>query len=136
MKVCKLFCVFAHLSRYDAVGSRPAADDNNHAMASFSLSSSSRHPRFDTIVGLDVSGRVYYCHKSTLLVAGGPSSYFAARFGPDSMMDPQLDRVDENNREIYFVDRNPELFRHVLEYLRTRALPPEVGTFRDNAPLW
>jgi len=52
------------------------------------------------------------------------------------MMDPQLDRVDENNREIYFVDRNPEVFRHILEYLRMHVLPPEIGTFREHANLW
>ena len=53
-----------------------------------------------------------------------------------SKMDPQLDRVDEHNREIYFLDRNPEMFRYILEYLRTRALPPEIGTFSEHANLW
>lgn len=103
-------------------------------MASFSLASSSKHPRFDTIIGLDVAGKLYYCRKSTLL--GDGTSYFAARFGPDSMMDPQRDRIDENGREIYFVDRNPEMFAHVLEYLRMQRIPPQIGTFRENPNLW
>ncbi len=83
-------------------------------MATFS--STSKHPRFDTIIGLDVAGTLYYCRKSTLLdTSDGPSlSYFQARFGPDSMMDPQLDRVDENGREIYFIDRNPQTFKYIV----------------------
>jgi len=105
-------------------------------MASFSLSSSSsRHPRFDTIIGLDVAGKMFYCRKSTLL-GESDTSYFAARFGPDSMMDPLRDRIDQNNREIYFVDRNPEMFRYVLEYMRMHVLPPEIGKFGEKPCLW
>ncbi|KAL7542166.1 hypothetical protein ACHAXR_013155 [Thalassiosira sp. AJA248-18] len=103
-------------------------------MASFSLSSSSKHPRFDTIIGLDVAGELFYCRKSTLL--GENPSYFAARFGPDSMMDPQLDHIDEKGREIYFVDRNPVMFKYVLDYLRMQKLPPEIGTFQETPNLW
>ena len=104
-------------------------------MATFSLSSTSRHPRFDTIIGLDVSGKLFYCRKSTLL-GENTTSYFAARFGPDSMMDPQRDHIDSNDREIYFIDRNPELFKHVIEYLRMLKLPAGLGTFQKNPDLW
>ena len=102
-------------------------------MVSFAISSS-KHPRFDIIVGLDVAGKLFYCRKSTLL--GDGTSYFAARFGPDSMMDPERDHIAENGREIYFIDRNPEVFKYVMEYLRIQKLPPEIGTFRDNPSLW
>jgi hypothetical protein len=102
-------------------------------MVSFATSSS-KHPRFDIIIGLDVAGKLFYCRKSTLL--GDGTSYFAARFGPDSMMDPQRDHIAENGREIYFIDRNPEVFKYVLEYLRTLKLPPEIGTFQENPNLW
>lgn len=101
-------------------------------MASFSLSST-KHPRFDTIIGLDVAGQLYYCRKSTLL---GEPSYFEARFGPDSMMDPLRDQIDEKGREIYFIDRNPAMFKYVLEYLRMSKLPPEIGTFQEHPNLW
>ena len=100
----------------------------------FSLSTTSKHPRFDTIIGLDVSGTLYYCRKSTLLQED--PSYFAARFGPDSMMDPQLDHIDAKGREIYFIDRNPAMFKFVLEYLRMSRLPPEISTFQENPNLW
>ncbi|KAL3807585.1 hypothetical protein ACHAXA_000387 [Cyclostephanos tholiformis] len=102
-------------------------------MVSFAASSS-KHPRFDIIIGLDVAGKLFYCRKSTLL--GDGTSYFAARFGPDSMMDPQRDHIADNGREIYFIDRNPEVFKYVLEYLRTLQLPPEIGTFQENPNLW
>jgi hypothetical protein len=102
-------------------------------MVSFAISSS-KHPRFDIIIGLDVAGKLFYCRKSTLL--GDGTSYFAARFGSDSMMDPQRDHIAENGREIYFIDRNPEVFKYVLEYLRIQKLPPEIGTFQENPNLW
>lgn len=102
-------------------------------MVSFAISSS-KHPRFDIIIGLDVAGKLFYCRKSTLL--GDGTSYFAARFGPDSMMDPERDHITENGREIYFIDRNPEVFKYVLEYLRIQKLPPEIGTFQENPNLW
>ncbi len=106
-------------------------------MTSFSLTnSSSKHPRFDTIIGLDVAGTLYYCRKSTLLGMGDGASYFAARFGPDSMMDPQRDTIDGRGREIYFIDRNPEVFKYILEYLRNHKLPPQIGTFHKNPDLW
>ena len=105
-------------------------------MTSFSLASSSKHPRFDTIIGLDVAGTLYYCRKSTLLGMGDGTSYFAARFGPDSMMDPLRDQIDDHGREIYFIDRNPEVFKYILEYLRNHKLPPQIGSFQSNPELW
>jgi len=61
------------------------------------------------VIGLDVAGKLYYCRKSTLCV--GASSYFSARFGPDRVLDPEVDRVDANGREIFFIDRDPEMFK-------------------------
>ena len=125
MRFPNAWCIFS--SHIIILVARPSA------MVSFAASSS-KHPRFDIIIGLDVAGKLFYCRKSTLL--GDGTSYFAARFGPDSMMDPQRDHIAENGREIYFVDRNPEVFKYVLEYLRTLKLPPEIGTFQENPNLW
>jgi len=47
-----------------------------------------------------------------------------------------IDRIDQDGREIYFIDRNPEMFKYVLEYLRMQQLPPEIGTFQENSNLW
>jgi len=96
----------------------------------------------DPVLGLDVSGKLYYCRRSTLLGINSTSessdsvSYFAARFGPDSMLDPDVAYTDERGREIYFIDRDAELFKFVMEYLRNRELPAAIGTFGENPNVW
>ena len=104
------------------------------------MSASSEEPtakrqRTDAVIGLDVAGKLYYCRTSTLTV-GGSSSYFAARFGPDRMFDPEVDRVDEHGRNVYFIDRDPDMFKHILDYLRMGKLPARLGSFQENADLW
>ena len=68
------------------------------------LTRDAKRPRFDSVIGLDVAGKLSYCRKSTLLNVR--SSYFRARFGPGMMMDPEVDRTDSNGREIFFIDRD------------------------------
>ena len=92
------------------------------------------------VIGLDVAGTLHFCRKSTLLgVESNSSTYFDARFGPERMLDlldPGMEYVDGNGREIYFIDRNPTLFKHVLGYIRTKELPIEIGSFVENPKLW
>lgn len=92
--------------------------------------------RGDPVIGLDVAGKLYYCRKSTLLGVHDDASYFAGRFGPDSMMDPDLEYIDERGREVYFIDRDADLFEFVLEYLRTQELPSAIGKFGEKPNLW
>lgn len=70
----------------------------------------------DPVIGLNVGGRKFYTHKSTLT---NGSAYFAARFsgnfGTESI-------TDEDGRDVYFIDASPELFEHILHFLR-RGIP-------------
>ena len=43
--------------------------------------------------------------------------YFSARFREDSMLDADLDRVDEEGREIYKIDRDPCIFQYIMRYI-------------------
>lgn len=103
-------------------------------MASSTAKPPAKRTRTDPVIGLDVGGKVYYCRRSTLL--NGDLSYFSARFGPDSMLSPEVDRVDEHGREIYFIDRNPKLFEFILDYFRMQKVPSEMGTFQESPKIW
>ena len=72
----------------------------------------------DQIIGLDVRGKIFYCNKSKLLNTNNGNSYFSARFREDSMLDAGLDRVDNDGRDIYKLDRDPSTFKYILEYMR------------------
>lgn len=100
------------------------------------METAAKRPRVDAVIGLDVAGKLYYCRTSTLTVGGGSSSYFAARFGPSKTLDPEIDRVDANGRNIYFIDRDPDIFSYVLDHLRTNNLPSRLGSFREKSDLW
>ena len=90
----------------------------------------------DTIIGLDVRGQVFYCNKSKLLNANNGSSYFTARFREDSMLDAGLDRVDDKGRDIYALDRDPNIFKYIIEYIDTDKKPIGIGVYEKNKKLW
>ena len=90
----------------------------------------------DIIIGLDVRGQVFYCNKSKLLNVNNGSSYFSARFREDSMLDAGLDRVDEEGRDIYVLDRDPSIFWHIMEYVDTNEKPIGIGVHENNKKLW
>uniref|UniRef100_A0A6U0IW13 BTB domain-containing protein n=1 Tax=Sexangularia sp. CB-2014 TaxID=1486929 RepID=A0A6U0IW13_9EUKA len=64
------------------------------------------------IVHLDVGGRRFSTSRSTLL-ATEAGSFFCAMFGSSSFA---RNLPDDH---VYFIDRNPEQFEHVLEYMRS-----------------
>ncbi|CAB9501449.1 expressed unknown protein [Seminavis robusta] len=72
----------------------------------------------DPILGLDVCGKVYYCHRSTLVQN---SPYFATRF--QGNFDSDVSYVDERGRNVYFVERCPLSFPHIFRHL----LNPSAG---------
>jgi len=90
----------------------------------------------DTVICLDVRGEVFYCKKSKLLNANNGNSYFSARFREDSMLDAGLDRVDDKGRGIYKLDRNPTVFKYIMEYINTDKKPIGIGAYEKNKKLW
>jgi len=90
----------------------------------------------DTIIGLDVRGQVFYCNKTKLLNANNGNSYFSARFREDSMLDSGLDRVDDEERDIYKLDRDPSTFKYIMEYIDTDKKPKGIGAYEKNKQLW
>ena len=89
-----------------------------------------------TVIGLDVRGQVFYCNKSKLLEVNNGNSYFSARFREDSMLDAGLDRVDNEGRHIYKLDRDPSIFQHIIEYIDTGLKPLGIGVHENNKKLW
>lgn len=83
----------------------------------------------DPVVGLDVCGQVYYCHRSTLTQV---SPYFASRFRGSfgagrSYTDPQ-------GRKVYFVERCPLSFLYIFRYMISlHAKLPLVEYDKDKA---
>jgi len=90
----------------------------------------------DTVIGLDVRGQVFYCNKSKLLNVNNGNSYFSARFREDSMLDAGLDRVDDEGRDIYKLDRDPTVFKYIMEYIDTDTKPKGIGIYETNKKLW
>ena len=90
----------------------------------------------DTVIGLDVRGQIFYCNKSKLLNINNGNSYFSARFREDSMLDAGLDRVDDEGRDIYKVDRDPSTFKYIMEYIDTAEKPKGIGAYEMNKQLW
>ena len=79
----------------------------------------------DPIVGLDVCGKVYYCHQSTLTQI---SPYFATRFKGNFNAD--ISYMDAQGRNVYFVERDPVAFPYIFKYMISPAQPhlPEYNT--------
>ena len=63
---------------------------------------------------LDVGGTRYITSRSTLRT--DPGSLLCAMVRQGSPMRPW--RIEENNTPVYFLDRDPAHFRHILNYLR------------------
>lgn len=88
--------------------------------SSLSSGSTSSAPKEESrIIGLDVSGDLFYFRISKLLQSG--STYFASLFS-DGRWDAQVSYKDIHGRSVFFVERSPDLFRHVRDYILTGTL--------------
>ena len=90
----------------------------------------------DTVIGLDVRGKIFYCNKSKLLKVNNGNSYFSARFREDSMVDVGVVRADSEGRNIYKLDRDPRIFQYIMEYIRTDKKSKRIGVYEKNKKLW
>ena len=75
----------------------------------------------DDIINLNVGGAYFTTTRATLCAEAG--SMLRAKFHPESNFAPPIQDKDGN----YFLDRNPETFPYVLQYLRSKSvscLPP------------
>jgi BTB/POZ domain len=90
------------------------------------------HPQLegDPLIVLDVGGRIFKCHRSTLLNSG--SHYFINRFS--GSFDARAAYVDQNGLEVYFLERSGELFEYVFQYIVSLKL--ELPAFHQNPVLW
>lgn len=84
----------------------------------------------DPVVGLDVCGKVYYCHQSTLVNA---SPYFATRFKGD--FDASVAYVDEQGRDVFFVERLPTTFPYIFEYIISGGAMVDFPSFQKEPVL-
>lgn len=84
----------------------------------------------DPLLVLDVGGRIFKCHRSTLLNSG--SHYFTNRFS--GSFDARSAYTDQNGLAVYFLERSGELFEYVFQYIVSLKL--ELPTFRENPVLW
>lgn len=87
----------------------------------------------NSIIGLHVGSRVFYCHRSTLANAE-IGSYFERRFGSSRNFSDDDAYTDQNGMKIFFIERDGDLFAHILKYLTrlTLNLPP----YRESKALW
>jgi hypothetical protein len=87
---------------------------------SLSSAPASTSPEEDNrIVGLDVSGDLFYFRVSKLLQSG--STYFASLFSI-GRWEAKVSYKDMQGRPVFFVERSPDLFRHVRDYILTGTL--------------
>ena len=84
----------------------------------------------DPVIGLNVGGRKFYTHQSTLT---NGSAYFAARFSGNFGTEDSI--TDEDGREVYFIDASPELFEHILGFLR-RGIPTWPKKYKEDRVLY
>ena len=85
-----------------------------------------RQKRDDTaIIRLNVGGRVFVTSRDTLTAVSGSmlASMFSGNFSPGALGD----------QGCIFVDRNPCLFEHLLEYLRSQSTPPPTTGLEAEA---
>ncbi|CAB9499128.1 Pfam:K_tetra [Seminavis robusta] len=84
----------------------------------------------DPLIVLDVGGRIFKCHRSTLLNSG--SHYFSNRFG--GTFDSKAAYYDANGLEVFFVERSGELFEYIFQYIVSLKL--NLPAFHKNPTLW
>mmetsp|Transcript_2262 Transcript_2262/g.6688 ORF Transcript_2262/g.6688 Transcript_2262/m.6688 type:complete len:278 (-) Transcript_2262:61-894(-) len=91
-------------------------------------------------VSVDVGGRVFETSASTLLVGGGSASYFGALLGSgragEQMRGRKRARVSADaplaRSRTLFVDRDPDLFADVLQFLRSSRIPAAARKNEDR----
>jgi len=76
----------------------------------------------NTLIGLNVGGQLFEADVATL--SRDPYSTLAACCRQKSFIDPNADGL------VYF-DRDWWLFRHILAFLRSNALPNELETLKE-----
>jgi BTB/POZ domain len=84
----------------------------------------------DPLLVLDVGGRVFKCHRSTLLNSG--SHYFANRFS--GTFDSRVAYHDANGLQVFFVERSGDLFEYIFQYIVSLKL--NLPAFHTNPVLW
>lgn len=52
------------------------------------------------------------------------------------MLDAGLDRIDNEGRDIYILDRDPNIFQYIMEYINTDKKPIGIGGYELNKRLW
>ena len=102
----------------------------------------------DDVIKLSVGGQIFVTTRGTLCACSG--SMLARKFDKDSnfgppttllMMPENDDHTTKCSTPVYFIDRSPKLFEHVLNYLRNGCdmeyfdLPPsnQLKQFRGEA---
>ena len=90
-------------------------------------------PHLSDVIRLNVGGRAFAASRSTLSCPADPDSVLAKMFAVDSVYNGTGSRVMRGcktlkNEEV-FIDRSPEAFEAVLEYLRTGKLFKLPGKF-------
>lgn len=88
----------------------------------------------EEIIGLDVGGRMYYAHRSTLTTMNAKGSALATRMADDSMIPAGSEYKDDKGRTVYFIDRNGDVFQYILDYLRKDCV--NIPSFAKRPELW
>lgn len=104
--------------------------DINNSASTMEISSNHLHLEGDPLLVLDVGGRIFKCHRSTLLNSG--SHYFTNRFS--GSFDARAAYRDANGLQVYFLERSGELFEYVFQYIVSLKL--ELPRFHQNPVLW
>jgi hypothetical protein len=80
------------------------------AMFSSSVSTTETNNDKDPVIGLDVSGKVFYFRLALLLKSGGKFFKTLVKEGNEAYK-------DERGRKVFFLDRCPDTFKYVAKFL-------------------
>jgi BTB/POZ domain len=86
----------------------------------------------ESIIGLHLGSRVFYCSRSTLAKVKG--SLFEKRFSGSRNLDDEAAYTDRNGINVFFLERDEDLFSHILKYIHNHRL--NLPAFEDNKELW